>query len=165
MKQEIYDRRREMLSFHQQGLKLVDWAPLVATKYKSTEDAIKRDWGRRRVWVHHFLRLDDPLDMAKKLVSDNEVLMLDADNLFEKADDPKIRLQIMWLRLKIFSERINLMKEMGGFEPIKADFEVKMRVHREKLCVERNPQLKGDEDHRIREAALRKCVRELPYFG
>jgi hypothetical protein len=89
---EIYDRRVEMLSCYRQGIKVVDWAPLVASKFKISEDSVKKDWSRRRNWMHFFLKLEDPILMAKKLVSDNELLMLDADNLFVEADEPKIQL-------------------------------------------------------------------------
>ena len=44
MKEEVLDRRREMLSLHKQGMKICEWAPLVASKYQITEDAAKRDW-------------------------------------------------------------------------------------------------------------------------
>jgi hypothetical protein len=164
VKEEIYDRRSEMLSLHKQGMRVCEWAPLVASKYNTTEDVVKRDWSRRRGWMHHFFKLDDPIAMAKKLISDNEVLLLDAHNLYEQAIEPKIQLQIMWLRLKINRERINLLKEIGAFNPIKADFEEKVRDYKHKVRLEKDPSGKGDEDDRIRQAALNKSTRDRAYF-
>jgi len=124
----MLDRRREMLSLHKQGMKVCEWAPLVASKYNTTEDVVKRDWSRRRGWMHHFFKLDDPIAMAKKLISDNEVLLLDAHNLYEQAIEPKIQLQIMWLRLKINREKINLLKEIGEYSSIN---ELKQAIYKD----------------------------------
>ena len=153
-----------MLSFHKQGLKIADWAKLVAQKFQTTEDTIKKDWSRRRSWVHLFLKLDDPITMAKNLIADNEVLFLDAQNMFEQADDQRMQLQLMWLRLKISKERTNIFKEICAFSPIKVDFEEKARTHKQKIWDEKDPSRKGDKDHEIRQRALRKSSQDRAYF-
>ena len=164
MKQEVVDRRREMLSFHEQGLKVTEWVKLVASKFQMTEDAVKKDWSRRRSWIHLFVKLEDPISLVKKLISDNELLLLDAENLYDRADESREQLQLMWLRLKIHKERVGLLKEMGAFEPIKGDFEHKKRLHIEKLSEEHYPYRKGDRDREIREQALSRSNKSRAYF-
>ena len=164
MKEEVIERRREMLAYHRQGLSVKDWAPQVASKFQVTEDAVKRDWSRRRIWIHLFLKFDNPIELAKNLLIENEDLSLDAQNLYEQIDDPGIRLQVMWLRLGINKARLNIQKEMGAFCQIKFDFEEKTRVYKQNVWDDKDPSRKGNEDYKIRKQALMKCLQDRAYF-
>ena len=165
MNDQLIDRRREMFSYHRDGLKVCEWASLVASKYNVSEEAVKRDWSRRRNWISCFFKFDDPIAMAKKLIADNEILMLDATNVYMQAEAPRIQLQLLWLLLKINHERANLLKDMGAFGPTQVHFEIKTKDHKEKLLLENNPERKGNKEYWIRYDALKKSERALPYFG
>ena len=164
MKAELLKRRSEMLEFYRQGVKISNWAPILAQKYQINEEAIKRDWSRRNKWVHIFVKIDDPFLMAKKIVAENELLMSDAYRLFENSDDPRSTVQLMWLRLKIWKEYVSLMRELGLFQPLKVDYENKALLHKKKLDEERIPYLKADRDREIRKSALSREHDNLPYF-
>jgi len=158
----MMNRRGDMLAYHRQGMKTTEWIPLVAAKHNCTEEAVKRDWSRRRDWIHHFMKLDNPVAMAKKIIYDNELLLLDAYNLYEQTEDPKAKLQIMWLRLKANREKRDFLSEIGALSHIRSDYEEKLWAHKKKLDQEKHPYLKGDEDQHIRAMALLKAGIELP---
>lgn len=164
MNGELFDRRQEMLALHEQGFKASEWVPQIASKYHVTEDSVKKDWTRRRNWVHYFLKLEDATSLVKKLISDNEVLLLDATNLYEQTEEPKIKLQMMWLRLKIYHERVITLKEIGAFGPIQVEFKKQTREYTHKLDLEKYPYLKGEDDYRIRQEALKKSTQDRAYY-
>ena len=154
-----------MLKCHKQGLKLAKWAPILAKKFEISEEAIRRDWSRRHSWIHNFINLDDAFSGVKKLIAQNQLLVQDACILFEEADDPKNKLQYMWLRLKIWREQFNMMKDMGFFGPIRTNFEHKTLLHKMKLDEQRIPYLEAQRDRDIRKNALSKEHEDLAYLG
>ena len=162
MREDLADRRREMVACHMQGMKVSEWTPLVALKYKCKEEALQRDWSRRRSWIHLFLELEDPSELVQRIVSDHELLLLDTNSLFEQSEDPKMKLQLMWVRLKINREKKDFLKEIGAFDPIRAKYEQMKNDLITKINRERYPYLKGNEDQNIRNSALKKAGRELP---
>ena len=68
MKKDMIIRRKEMLEYHKQGMKTSEWIPLVASKHNCSEDALKKDWGRRRSWIHQFMKIDDSKQLANEMI-------------------------------------------------------------------------------------------------
>ena len=164
MKNEIYERRLEMLLLHREGLTVIDLAQELAPKYNISEEAVKRDWSRRRNWMQDFVRIDEPIELVNKMIVDNEVLFQDSQNLYQQAESTSLKVQILWLQLKIQRERKSMLKEMGAFEPIQKDYNFKARDRFDELIVEREPYRKGEEDRKIRKRALDKWTQHRAYF-
>lgn len=48
-----------MLFLNRLGLKPKDWIQEVAFKYKTTPEAVRRDWSRRKTWMKQILKVED----------------------------------------------------------------------------------------------------------
>jgi len=164
MNKKIHERRSEMLRCYNEGLKVVEWAPILSSQFEVSEETLRRDWSRRHNWLHFFVNFDDSFLATRKLIAENEALVQDANALFEEADDPKTKLQFMWLRLKIFKEQVSMLKELGLFGPVIIDFEHKAKLHKRNLDEKMYPYLRAERDREIRKGALKNMHETRAYL-
>ena len=89
-----------MLYYSRVGLKPKDWIPIVASNHGVSEDAIRKDWTKRKNWMRMLLKIDDPEALALSILMNNEVALSQAYKLFEQAQDVKTKIQTLWLIIK-----------------------------------------------------------------
>ncbi len=119
---------------------------LVATKHEVTEDAAKKDWGKRRDWIKFFNTIDDAKTLGLQLLHDYELAILDAENLYEQTDDPKTKIQILWFRLKSIKQKQDFLNEVGGLRRLQSSFLEKFGEHQREMEEKKYPQLNGEKD-------------------
>ena len=129
MDKELMNRRGDCLNHHMQGMKKSEWVPLVASKHNCSEEALDRDWTRRKTWIHYFMKIDNSKQLALEILKDYELTLLDAYHIFEEAEDPKTKIQATWLRLKIMKLKQEFLKEINALDYIKVDFRNQGRKH------------------------------------
>ena len=154
--EQLLNRRRDMLRYDRLGIKPKDWIPLVASKHHTTEETVKRDWSKRKTWIRLFLKVDDAEALALDILFDYEVAILDAYTLYEQAEEVKIKIQTLWLRLKTILLKANYLRELGALEYVKSDYLEKVGEHKEEMLENKLPYLKGNRDREIRRRALSK---------
>ena len=135
--EEMVERRTEMLNLNRSGMKPSEWIPLVASNYEISQDAVKKDWGNRRNWIQHFMKIDDSKQLALEMLQDYEVSILDVYHLYEGAEDVKTKIQTMWLRLKIIKEKQEFLKEINALDFIRVDFQFQGFKHDKEHDLER----------------------------
>ena len=57
--EEMLDRRVDMLFLDRLGVRPKDRIQEIAFKFKTTPEAIQRDWGRRKQWMRQILKVED----------------------------------------------------------------------------------------------------------
>jgi hypothetical protein len=117
--EELLNRRKDMLYQDRLGLKPVDWVPKIAQKYGCTVEAVKKDWSERKKWMQTFLKINDVENLALDILLDYEIGLIDACKLYDEAEDPKIKIQTLWLRFKAIQMKMDYLKGLGALEKIK----------------------------------------------
>jgi uncharacterized protein YjcR len=92
--EEMIERRKEMLSLYRSGMKPKEWMPIIASEYNVSVDAVKKDWSNRRSWIHFFIDVDDTKELGLGIIREYENALFDADNLYEQAEEVKIKTQL-----------------------------------------------------------------------
>jgi len=122
MKEEIAERRKEIFSYYMEGTKCSEFAPIIAKKYDCTEDAIRRDWSRRREWMHLFVNIDSAKDLAYRLLMDYEVSIIDSYHLYEIAENFKDKMQAYRLRRELMKDKKEFFKDINVLTYIGVDY-------------------------------------------
>jgi len=64
MREDIKARRIAMLDADGMGTRPKDFIPILARKHEVSEDALWRDWGRRRSWMGKLARLNENMSLV-----------------------------------------------------------------------------------------------------
>ena len=156
--EEIFDRRMDMLFLDRLGVKPKDWVEEIAFKYKTTPEAVRRDWSRRKTWMRQILKIKDAEALALDILYDYEKALQDAYRLYHDADEIPAKIHALWARLRAIQMREKYLKSIGALDHISIDFEYEAGYHREKREEEKYPYKKGERDRDIRDMAMLKAM-------
>jgi hypothetical protein len=96
-------------------------------------DAVRRDWSNRQKWMQTYLNEEDSKTLVLEILLEYDVLMQEASHLYEKEENPKAKVQLVYALLKILDRKTEILKQLGAFEKIKYDYESKAREHPQRL--------------------------------
>lgn len=84
---ELLERRKECLKMYSRGLGVTVWAKDVAEAYKTTENAIRRDWARREEWILQIINLDNSESLVHELYNNLEQTKNAAWGIYHTAEN------------------------------------------------------------------------------
>ncbi len=126
---QVLDRRRDMLMMNRLGVQPKEWVPVVASKHGANEEAVKKDWSKRKEWMKVILKINDVEALALDTLNHYEVTLLDSYKLFEEIEDPKLKIQTVWLRIKAIKLKEDFLRDLGALDYIRTDFRAKANKH------------------------------------
>jgi hypothetical protein len=152
--EEMFERRMDMLFLDRLGIKPKDWIREIAFKYKTSTEAVKRDWSRRKTWMRQALKIEDAEALALDILYDYEKALQDSFKLFNEAEKIPDKVHALWARLKAIQLREKYLDNVGALDQIRINFEYRSDYDREKKEEEKYPYKKGERDRHIRQTAL-----------
>jgi hypothetical protein len=141
---KILARRREMINYDRLGIKAKDWISQVARKYGASEEAVKRDWSNRKEWMETYLNAKDTQSLVSGLMLEYDIAYEEACRLCEQEKNPKLKMQFIYLKLKIIEKKTDILKQIGGFKLLNREFRIEALKHARKLEEEWFPWMKGN---------------------
>lgn len=130
--EEMLDRRVDMLHYYRLGIEPKVWIPEIAKKFGISEEAIKKDWSKRKDWMTNLIKVENAEDLAKSIFIDYEISILDTYRLHRSTEDPKTRIQALWARLKAIQLKKEFLREIGALDHLRFDFRLEARKHSKK---------------------------------
>ena len=127
-------------------MKSSEFIPIIANKHQVSEDAVKKDWSNRPNWIKYFMNVEDTEKLAYGILEEYETTRLDAVNLYEQADEIKIKTQLLWLRLKITDRKYDYIKEIGVLQYLKSDYNDKIKEHNDDKMEKKYPGYKEKQE-------------------
>ena len=143
---EISNRRREMLRLERLGVEPKEFIPSVASKFGVKVDAVRRDWSNREKWMKVYFRVEDARSLVLEHLLEHDVAQEETLLLISQEKNPKAKVQLIYLYLKILDRKTEIMKQVGAFEMLKCDYESKAREYARKLLEDVFPWMKGNWD-------------------
>lgn len=154
---EVLNRRREMLHLHRLGVEPRKFIPSIAAQYGVKVSAVRKDWSNRTKWMKVYLRMEHAQSLVSELLLNYDVAHEEALLLVKEEKNPKAKLQLLYLSLRILDKKTEIMRQLGAFEMLRCDYKSKAREHARKLLEEEFPWMKGNKDLINTKMALAKA--------
>lgn len=134
MRENLYERRIEMLRYRMEGLSSSIWMPILAEKYDVSVEAVRTDWKRRGRWMPQITRLnaEENLQMRAELLVNLQETRRLLLATFLNADNSSAKVGALKSIAKI---TIDELKLRGLDKPIKfeAGASIEKRIERRAL--------------------------------
>ena len=158
---EMLKRRDEMLRLFSLGFEIKEITAKVASKYDVNQEAVRRDWSNRKDWMKNYLNIEDTRDLVLRMLFRLDINYEEACQLSDQETSFKSKSHMLSLKVQIEKEKRELLKYLGAFAVIKADFKNSVLEHIEKLFEEKYPWTKGNKDLFNSAMALSKARGDL----
>ena len=141
---EMAKRRRDMLRYSRLGLPAKDFCGRVASKYGVSEEAVLRDWAKRKEWMKSLCAEEKNRSLALEMVLEYESDLEQISSLIEKEQDATKLIQLYHLKEKLRSNMKEFLFKLGAFDSVKFDLERQIAEKARKLFEKTYPWVKGN---------------------
>jgi len=111
--ERISERRKKMLKFHFRGIAATDWVPILAKDYGIGEDAIWKDWFRRKSWLAKVFDLADVADEINMNMVELMNVKEEAWRTYEKAENAQSKAAALKIVQRAITDKIGILQSLG----------------------------------------------------
>lgn len=113
MREELRERRKEMLKLYFRGVATTDWVQKLANKYDVAESTIYRDWRNREEWVDEVFEIGDVMSSVDANMAELSNVKEEAWRVYHKAKDYNKKIGALKTIKNSVKDKLKLLQSLG----------------------------------------------------
>lgn len=116
-----FERRKEMLTYHAQGLSPSTWIGAIAQKYGMSTDAVWKDWVRRDKWIPLIMHMEKNEEFVYEILFQMRAIRRSAWQVYRNAIENKncnAAVAAIGQIIKVFVNEVKVLQSLGVLKKI-----------------------------------------------